>query len=144
MAIHFPYFPQKSSQIHYNLLTSPATAIFWNQVLYYPAYQDLIKIFYFGFHFNISFFFLFFSIVLHLQSHVFCWQIHVNSVIVVILSTVQTIHNSKDKACFICEWAKCVLPKLLNKILTETIFDFLFRRCICVTRIRRLDFFWNC
>lgn len=80
--------------------------------------------FYFGFHLNISF--LFFSIVLHLLSHLFCWQTHANSEIVVILSIVQIIHNSKDKSCFICELSKCVLlSKLLKKTLTGTIFDFL-------------------
>lgn len=130
MAIHVQYFLKNHLNfiiIHYSLLTSPVTTIFSNQVLYYTAYQDPVKnsfLFWISFVHFLSF--PFFSIVLHLQSHLFCWQTHSNSVIVVILSIVQTIYNSKDKAWFICELAKCVLlSKLLNKTLTGTIFDFL-------------------
>lgn len=96
---------------------------------------------------NISFL-SFFCLVLQIQGHLFCWQMLANSVIVVILSIVQTIHNSKDKACNIYELAKCVLlSELLNKTLTGTIFDYwLYKICICVTRTRGdyFFFFWRC
>lgn len=60
-----------------------------------------------------------------LQDHLFTWQMQVSSIIVVILSIVQTLHNPEDEKYYIHELAKCILlQKLLVKMSRGTIFDF--------------------
>lgn len=60
-----------------------------------------------------------------LQDHLFTWQMQVSSIIVVILSIVQTLHNPEDEKYYIHELAKCILlSKLLVKTSKGTIFDF--------------------
>lgn len=60
-----------------------------------------------------------------LQDHLFSWQMQVSSIIVVILSIVQTLHNPEDEKYCIHELAKCILlSKLLVKTSKGTIFDF--------------------
>lgn len=60
-----------------------------------------------------------------LQDHLCTWQMQVSSIIVVILSIVQTLHNPEDEKYYIQELAKCILlSKLLVKTSKGTIFDF--------------------
>lgn len=60
-----------------------------------------------------------------LQDHLFTWQMQVSSIVVVILSIVQTLHNPEDEKYYIHELAKCILlSKLLVKTSKGTIFDF--------------------
>lgn len=60
-----------------------------------------------------------------LQDHLFTWQMQVSSIIVVILSIVQTLHNPENEKYYIHELAKCILlSKLLVKTSKGTIFNF--------------------